>query len=115
MDEKKQAELQEQLSILNVRLEGSFHDAVDLNSDIILATRKMAHNLLTIRNGHITQAERLLEMVRDLAASAGITAEITADVVAAEWGIEIAANYPQDAGEFDSDLELDDEDEEDDE
>lgn len=81
--------LNDRLSILNIEMENSLGDAVDLNADIINATRKMAHNLIIIRNGHLGQAERLLDIVQALAESASIGAELTADLIAAEWGIEV--------------------------
>lgn len=94
----------ERLSILNIELEQAFGTAIDLNADIINATRKMAHNLIVIRNGHLAQAERLLEIVQGLAESASITSDLTADLVVSEWGIDVVNE---------ADLEDLDEDEED--
>lgn len=76
------------LEALNLRLEDDFGSAIDLNADIINATRTMAHKLLIIRNGHLAEADRILEIVTGLAESAQMTADLLADTVAAEWGIE---------------------------
>lgn len=81
----------ERLSILNIELEQAFGTAIDLNADIINATRKMAHNLIVIRNGHLSQAERLLEIIQGLAESASITSDLTADLVVSEWGIDVVS------------------------
>src|SRR5262245_45308712 len=81
-------ELQEKLLALNISLEGEFQNAIDSNADIVGATKKMAHNLLIIRNAYLAEADRIFEMVKALAESAHITAELLADLVAAEWGIE---------------------------
>lgn len=87
MSTDKENELQEKLQILNVELEGEFQSALDSNADIVGATKRMAHNLLTIRNAHLNEADRLFEMVKMLAESALITADMIGDMVAAEWGI----------------------------
>lgn len=76
------------LEALNLKLENDFGSAIDLNADIINATRVMAHKLLVIRNGHLAEADRILEIVTGLAESAQMTADLLADTVAAEWGIE---------------------------
>lgn len=78
---------QDRLDIINSDLTSGFGDVIDMNADLMNATRTMAHNLLTIRQGHLIEADRLLELTKQLAESAHITAELTADTIAAEWGI----------------------------
>jgi len=95
---------EERLSILNISMEAGFGDAIDLNADIINATRKMAHNLIVIRNGHLRQAEALLELIQNLAESASVTAELSADLIVSEWGMSIA-----DEVDFEEDDEEDEE------
>src|SRR5262245_44238538 len=81
-------DLQDKLAALDIALEGAFTDAIDFNADLIAATKTMAHRLLIIRNGHLAQADRLMDMVKNLAECAHITAQLNADVVGAEWNIE---------------------------
>lgn len=79
----------EALRNLNLELQTSFGEVMELNGDIISATRTMAHNLLTIRNAHLEQADHIMEIVKNLAISAQITSELTADMISAEWGITV--------------------------
>jgi predicted transposase YbfD/YdcC len=95
----------EALEILNLKLVKDFGGSIDMNADIINATREMAHKILVIRSGHLAEAERLWDIVEDLAVSAKMTADMLADTISAEWGIEKFT-------EFESDEETD-EDEED--
>lgn len=85
----------ERLSILNIELEQAFGTAIDLNADIINATRKMAHNLIIIRNGHLSQAEALLTIIQGLAEQASITSDLTADLVVSEWGIDVVPSLDE--------------------
>jgi len=78
---------QDALDVLNLKLVEGFGESVDLNADIINATRAMAHKILVIRNGHLAEAERLWDIVEDLAVSAKMTADMLADGIVAEWGI----------------------------
>lgn len=79
----------EALRALNLELQTSFGEVMELNGDIVQATRTMAHNLLVIRNGHLEQADHIMEIVKNLAISAQMTSQLTADMISAEWGITI--------------------------
>lgn len=99
--------IQEALGLLNDDLIEGFKETLDLNADIIAATRTMAHNLLTIRQGHLFQAERILGIVQNLAEANHLTAQLNGDLLAAEWGL------PQDGyDEEEDDGEFEDEDDE---
>lgn len=101
-------EIQEQLGLLDDSLVAGFGEVLDLNSDIIGATRTMAHNLLKIRQGYLFQAEQILGLVQQLAEANHLTAQLNGDLLAAEWGL------PQDGPE-DEEWDEEDEDEEDEE
>jgi hypothetical protein len=102
-DDEVLASLQEQLGLLNDGLIESFGETLDLNADIIAATRTMAHNLLTIRQGHLFQAERILGLVQALAEANHLTAQLNADLLAAEFGLPQDADYMDDEDEEDED------------
>jgi len=109
MSEKNLPE--DRLNLLNLELERDFQEAIDLNTDVINATRTMAHKLLVIRNAHLQQADRIFQMVSNLAESAALTADLTADIVSAEWGIsEVFVDSDGNIVDF-SDVEDDEDDE----
>lgn len=89
MTESNIPDANEALKALNMQLQQDFGDVMELNGDIIQATRTMAHNLLVIRNGHLEQADHIMEIVKNLAISAQMTSELTADMISAEWGITV--------------------------
>lgn len=82
------SEKEDILEALNIKLVKDFGESIDLNADIINATREMAHKILVIRKGHLTEAERLWDIVEDLAVSARMTSNLLADGIEAEWGLE---------------------------
>lgn len=91
--------MEEKLAALNVALSGDFSSAMDVNTDIVQATKTQVHNLLTIRNAHLVEADRLFEMVKTLAESAAITAEMNAALIATEFGILIDADDEEAEGD----------------
>ena len=97
------------LSSLQDATESKIGDVIDLNRDIVLATRKMAHNILKLRQAHIEEADRLHAIAADLIDSAVVSSTIAADLIDVEFGGELF-----DAKQFLSNMD-DDDDEDDDE
>lgn len=60
---------------------------IDLNSSITLASRKLAHDALRIRDGYV-EAQELCEVIAKLhGESARIAAQATGDIISSEWGL----------------------------
>lgn len=78
--------LSDLLSSLQESTDGKISDVMELNRDIVLSTRKMAHNILKLRQAHIEEAERLYSIAADLIDSAVVTATIAADLIDVEFG-----------------------------
>ena len=97
--------LAEMLSSLQDGTESKIGEVIDLNRDIVLATRKMAHNILKLRQAHIEEADRLYSIAADLIDSAVVSSTIAADLIDVEFGGELF-----DPKQFLSDLDDDDED-----
>lgn len=91
--------MEEKLAALNVALSSEFSEAMDMNTSIVQAVKTQVHNLLTIRNAHLAEADRLFEMVKTLAESAAITAEINAALIATEFGVLIDTGDEDEDGE----------------
>jgi len=104
----EQVGLNEYLGALHDSNEAGIQDVLDLNRDIMLATRKMAHNILKIRQGHIEEAERLYKIANDLIESAVVTATIAADMIDVEFGGELP-DFDRILGGEDDDEDEDDE------
>jgi hypothetical protein len=60
---------------------------IDLNSQITLASRKLATDAIRVRDAHIEAAE-LCEVIAKLhGESARIAAQSTGDIISSEWGL----------------------------
>lgn len=62
---------------------------IDMNQQITIASRKLARNVLVIRDAHLEAAEMCVMIARSLGESARVSAENTADIITNEWGLNL--------------------------
>lgn len=91
------------LKAMDIELVKQFGEAVDSGADIVNATREQIHALLDIRERHLQEAGRIMEIAKGLAISAHISAELIADRIAAEWGLGVDDTSYQDEDDEDED------------
>lgn len=90
------------LQSLNDKQDESIATILDLNHDIIRATRQQAKNILTIRKAHLEEADRLYDLAMLLADSIQVTSQIAAGLVDIEFGGDVPKEL-QDEEEEDED------------
>lgn len=87
-DEQPEPDPREVFVEIRQSIDGMIGALLDLNQAIILSSRKLAQDALSIRNAYVEGAQLCENISRMHGEAARIAAEATGDIISSEWALE---------------------------